>query len=242
MLPIPAIDMKEGKAVRLKQGKMNEATVFTTPLEAALDFAEQGATRLHLVDLDGAFAGSPKNAEAVKQILTHLPHLSVQIGGGIRDEQTLCRYLDLGVTYCIIGSKAATHPDEVAALAQKYSQRLILGLDAKNGMIATDGWATETQLSAIELAQVFDEKDIAAIIYTDIAKDGMMGGVNIEQTTALAAATGIPVIASGGVASLADIRAVKTAQPALAGVIIGRALYEGAFTLTEALKEAGISA
>lgn len=239
MLPIPAIDLKDGQCVRLKQGRMEEATIFSAdPLATATRWKEQGAKRLHLVDLNGAFAGSPQNAQAVRDILADHPDLDLQIGGGIRDEATACHYWELGVRWCILGSKAASDPDYVAALAAKYPQRLILGIDAKDGHVATDGWARISTLKATELAQRFDPAHIAAIIYTDIAKDGMMGGVNLAQTAELAQATAIPVIASGGVSSLADLDAIQ-AQGNIHGVIIGRALYDGAFTLREAYQATG---
>ncbi len=241
MLPIPAIDMKDGQAVRLKQGRMEDATVFSDNLlEMATHWVENGATRLHLVDLNGAFAGSPKNADAVAAIVKRFPQIPVQIGGGIRDEDTANFYWDLGVKYCIIGSKAVSDPEYVHELANKYPGKLILGLDAKDGMVATDGWASVSRLQASALASQFDAHTIAAIIYTDIAKDGMMAGVNIEQTCALADATNIPVIASGGVSSLDDISALREARPALYGAIVGRALYDNAFTLREAYIAAGL--
>lgn len=242
MLPIPAIDLKDGQCVRLKQGRMEDATVFSSdPVQTAAHWIEQGATRLHLVDLNGAFAGSPQNAEVVRAIMNAFPHIPLQIGGGIRDEATACHYWDLGVQYCIIGSKAVSNPQAVAELAAKYPQHLILGIDAKDGFVATDGWANISNIQAADLARQFNPAHFAAIIYTDISKDGMMGGVNLAQTAALAQATAIPVIASGGVSSLADISALKNSTTAIAGAIIGRALYDGAFTLGEAYACAGIS-
>lgn len=239
MLPIPAIDLKDGQCVRLKQGRMEDATVFSdNPVEMAAHWIQQGATRLHLVDLNGAFAGSPQNAEVVKQIAKRFPHIPLQIGGGIRDEATAKHYWDLGVKYVIIGSKAVSDPEFVAALAEKYPKRIILGIDAKNGYVATDGWAKISDTKATELAKRFDPKTIAAIIYTDISKDGMMGGVNITQTAELAGATAIPVIASGGVASLADITGLRDATPKIYGTIVGRAIYDGAFTLKQAYQAA----
>ena len=238
MLPIPAIDLKDGKCVRLKQGRMDDATVFSdSPLETATRWIAQGAKRLHLVDLNGAFAGSPQNAQAVADILHAHPHIELQIGGGIRDEATARHYFDLGVRYCIVGSKAVSDPDFVAALAARYPQRIIVGIDAKDGYVATDGWAAVSAVKAVDLAARLPSDSIAAIIYTDIAKDGMMGGVNLTQTAELAGSTRIPVIASGGVASLADIRALKAAGN-IYGAIVGRALYDGAFTLQEAYRAA----
>lgn len=241
MLPIPAIDMKDGQCVRLRQGRMEDATVFSSNLlDMAGYWVEQGATRLHLVDLNGAFAGSPQNADAVSAIVKEFPNLPIEIGGGIRDEETAMRYWDLGVNYCIIGSKAVSDPDFVIELGKKYPQKIILGIDAKDGYVATDGWANVSDIKATELAKRFPAEDFAAIIYTDIAKDGMMQGVNVAQTTELAAATDIPVIASGGVASLEDIHALCAAKPAIFGAIIGRAIYDGVSTLEEAYRCADI--
>ena len=241
MLPIPAIDLKDGQCIRLKQSRMEDATVFSAdPVATATRWVAQGCKRLHIVDLNGAFAGSPQNAQAVRDILAAHPGLELQIGGGIRDEATAKHYFDLGVRYCILGSKAVSDPDFVIALAQKYPGRIIVGIDAKDGLVATDGWASVSQTRATELAARLPAAHIAAIIYTDIAKDGMMGGVNLAQTAELARATRIPVIASGGVASLADIRALCNAGN-IYGVIVGRALYDNAFTLQEAYREAGIA-
>lgn len=235
MLPIPAIDLKDGQCVRLKQGRMEDATIFSDdPVAMAAHWVAQGATRLHLVDLNGAFAGSPQNADVVRAIARRFPNVPLQIGGGIRDEDTARHYWDLGVAYCIIGSKAVSDPEFVAELAAKYPKKIILGIDAKDGMVATDGWASVSNVTAGDLVQQFSAETIAAIIYTDISKDGMMGGVNVSQTAVLAGATAIPVIASGGVASLQDIIALRDAQPAIYGTIIGRAIYDGAFTLQEA--------
>lgn len=241
MLPIPAIDLKDGQCVRLKQGRMEEATVFSdNPADTAAYWIEQGATRLHLVDLNGAFVGSPQNADVVRTIARRFPHIQLQIGGGIRDEATAKHYWDLGVKYCIIGSKAVSDPEFIIALAAKYPKRIILGIDAKNGMVATDGWAKISNVKATELVKHFHADTVAAIIYTDIAKDGMMAGVNLLQTTELACATDIPVIASGGIASLQDIIALSQANPPIYGAIVGRAIYNGAFTLREAYQAAGI--
>lgn len=238
MLPIPAIDLKDGQCVRLKQGRMEEATVFSAdPLATARRWIEQGAKRLHLVDLNGAFAGSPQNAQAVRDIRNAYPHIDLQIGGGIRDEATAQHYFDLGVRYCILGSKAISDPDFVIALAARHPGRIIIGIDAKEGYVATDGWASVSEVKATALAARLPHEHIAAIIYTDIAKDGMMAGVNLNQTAELAASTRIPVIASGGVATLDDIRALKAAGN-IYGVIIGRALYDAAFSLEAAYQVA----
>lgn len=237
MLPIPAIDLKDGQCVRLKQGKMEDATVFSAnPLEIAQRWVNEGTGRLHLVDLNGAFAGEPKNAEVIKEIRKNFPDLILQIGGGIRDEETANFYWDLGVNFCIFGSKAAQNPDFVNNLAQKYPKKIILGIDAKNGMVAINGWAEVLDIKAIDLVNNFSAKNIEAIIYTDIAKDGMMQGVNVEQTAELAGKTQIPVIASGGVSSLDDLKKLKNAKNPIFGAILGKSLYSGAFTLKEALQ------
>lgn len=237
MLPIPAIDLKEGQCVRLKQGRMTEATIFSdNPVAMAGQWIEQGATRLHLVDLDGAFAGSPRNGDAIAAIAKHYPNIPIQIGGGIRDEQTARHYFDLGVAYCIIGSKAVAEPEFVIELANKFPKQIIVGIDAKDGMVATDGWANVSTVSAVDLAQRFANSAVAAIVYTDIAKDGMMAGVNVKQTATMAKAVDIPVIASGGVASLDDIVALKQADAPIFGAIIGRALYDNAFSLADAYR------
>ena len=235
MLPIPAIDLKDGQCVRLRQGKMNEATIFAdNPLTAAEKWFNQGARRLHIVDLDGAFAGSPKNAQQIQRIAKEFPELTLQLGGGIRDEKTAIYYWELGISYCIFGSRAAQNPEFVSELAAKYPQKIIIGIDAKNGQVATQGWAELAAISAVELAAKFSAKDIAAIVYTDISRDGMMQGVNLEQTAELAAKTDIPVIASGGVSSLQDIENLAKISPQIYGAIIGRALYDGAFSLQDA--------
>lgn len=237
MLPIPAIDLKDGQCVRLKQGKMEDATVFSAnPLEIAQRWVNEGTSRLHLVDLNGAFAGEPKNAAVVKEIRKNFPDLILQIGGGIRDEATANFYWDLGVNFCIFGSKAAQNPDFVNNLAKKYPKKIILGIDAKNGMVAINGWAEVLDIKAIDLVNNFSAENIEAIIYTDIAKDGMMQGVNVEQTAELAGKTQIPVIASGGVSSLDDLKKLKNAKNPIFGAILGKSLYSGAFTLKEALQ------
>ncbi|MEI6746813.1 MAG: 1-(5-phosphoribosyl)-5-[(5-phosphoribosylamino)methylideneamino] imidazole-4-carboxamide isomerase, partial [Methylococcaceae bacterium] len=189
MLLIPAIDLKEGKCVRLRQGRMEDDTVFSdNPVEVAGRWVEAGAKRIHLVDLDGAFAGKPRNAEVVHAIAKAYPNLPVQIGGGIRDEATIEAYLNAGVQYVIIGTKAVQDPQFVREMAAKFAGHVIVGLDAKDGKVATDGWATVSQFDVIELALEFQENGVAAIIYTDISRDGMMQGVNVEATARLARA------------------------------------------------------
>ena len=242
MLLIPAIDLKDGKCVRLRQGRMEDDTVFSdNPVEVAGRWVELGAKRIHLVDLDGAFAGKPRNAEVITAIVKAYPHVPVQIGGGIRDEQTIQAYLDAGVEYVIIGTKAVQDPDFVREMAQKYPNHVIVGLDAKDGKVAVNGWAEVSQFDVIELAQQFQENGVVAIIYTDISRDGMMQGVNTEATARLARAITIPVIASGGITNMDDIHALMSVkEDGIMGAITGRAIYEGTLDFAEANKIAGI--
>ena len=238
MLLIPAIDLKEGKCVRLRQGRMEDNTVFSDdPVAVAGKWVEQGAKRIHLVDLDGAFAGKPKNAEIINAIAKAFPNVPVQIGGGIRDEETIQGYLDSGVQYVIIGTKAVTDPDFVSQVATQFSGHIIVGLDAMGDKVATDGWAKISQYTVIDLAKKFESDGVEAIIYTDISKDGMMEGVNVESTSALARAINIPVIASGGITNMNDIHALgKVANDGIMGAITGRAIYEGTLNFSEAEK------
>jgi len=238
MLLIPAIDLKEGKCVRLRQGRMEDDTVFSNdPVAVAGKWVEQGARRIHLVDLDGAFAGKPINAGIIKAIAEAYPDVPVQIGGGIRDEETIQAYLDAGVQYVIIGSKAVSDPDFVRAMAGKFAGHVIVGLDAKNGMVAIDGWATVSDQNVTDLAKEFEANGVVAIIYTDIARDGMMEGVNVEATAKLARAISIPVIASGGITNMDDIHSLgKVAADGIMGAITGRAIYEGTLDFVEAEK------
>jgi phosphoribosylformimino-5-aminoimidazole carboxamide ribotide isomerase len=235
MLLIPAIDLKEGKCVRLRQGRMEDDTVFSdNPVEVAGRWVDAGAKRIHLVDLDGAFAGKPRNAEVVTAIAKAYPNLPVQIGGGIRDEATIEAYLNAGVQYVIIGTKAVQEPQFVRDMATKFSGHVMVGLDAKDGKVATDGWATVSQFDVVELALEFQENGVVAIIYTDISRDGMMQGVNVEATARLARAISIPVIASGGITNLDDIYALgKVANDGIMGAITGRAIYEGTLDFAE---------
>jgi phosphoribosylformimino-5-aminoimidazole carboxamide ribotide isomerase len=232
----PAIDLKEGQCVRLAQGDMDRATVFNDdPAEQARAFQSQGFEYLHVVDLDGAFAGAPRNAAAVESILKALT-IPVQLGGGIRDMRTLSRWLDKGVTRAIIGTAAVRDPSFVREAARVYPGRVAVGIDAKDGMVAVEGWARTTRMSALDLGRSFEDAGVSAIIYTDIARDGILTGLNIEQTLALANALTIPVIASGGLASLADIeRLLQPDCAKLAGAITGRALYDGRLDPKEAL-------
>lgn len=235
MLLIPAIDIKEGKCVRLRQGLMEDSTVFSdSPLAMADKWVELGAKRIHLVDLDGAFAGKPANASIINEIAKKHPNVPIQIGGGIRDENTIKAYLDAGVEYVIIGTRAANEPQFISDIASEFAQHLIIGLDAKDGMVAVDGWAKMTNHNVIDLAQRFEDDGVQAIIYTDIARDGMMQGVNIEATKALAEAVKIPIIASGGVTNMNDlIELQKIAKSGVSGVITGRAIYEGSLNFAE---------
>ena len=235
MLIIPAIDLKDGQCVRLRQGRMDEATVFSDePVAMASHWVAQGARRLHLVDLNGAFAGTPVNGEAVRAIARQHPQLPVQIGGGIRSAETIEAYLQAGVRYVIIGTRAVREPEFVARACRDFPGRIIVGIDARAGLVATDGWAEVTEVRAVDLARRFAADGVSAIVYTDIERDGMMGGVNIAATLAVTEA-GIPVIASGGVASLEDIRALKAvAGQGIVGAITGRAIYEGTLDLAAA--------
>ncbi len=237
MLLIPAIDLKEGQCVRLKQGLMNDATVFSDkPAEMALHWAEQGARRLHLVDLDGAFAGKPKNFGAIKEILQAVSdEIPVQLGGGIRDLDTIEKYLDLGLKYVIIGTAAVKTPQFLHDACDAFPGQIIVGLDAKDGQVAIDGWAKITKYHVIELGQRFADYGVNSIIYTDIGRDGMMSGVNIEATQKLAEAVSVPVIASGGLTNLEDVRALCAAESSgIEGAITGRAIYEGSIDFAEA--------
>jgi phosphoribosylformimino-5-aminoimidazole carboxamide ribotide isomerase len=233
----PAIDLKEGLAVRLEQGDMARATVFNRdPAEQARLFAAQGFQYLHLVDLDGAFAGRPMNAAAVERILAAVK-IPVQLGGGIRDRATIEAWLGKGVTRVIIGTAAVRDPVLVKEAAAALPGRIVVGLDARDGKVAVEGWAATSQLSALELARRFEDAGVAAIVYTDVARDGMLKGLNLDATIALAEAVSIPVIASGGLASIDDVRALLTPRgQKLAGAIAGRALYDGRLDAADALK------
>jgi phosphoribosylformimino-5-aminoimidazole carboxamide ribotide isomerase len=232
----PAIDLKDGEAVRLQQGDMAHAMVFSRePAEQARLFAAQGFEYLHVVDLDGAFAGKPMNAVAVERILASVK-IPVQLGGGIRDHATIERWLGKGVTRVIIGTAAVRHPALVKEAAQKFPGRIAVGLDARDGKVATEGWAATSELSALEIARRFENAGVAAIVYTDIARDGMLKGLNLDASIALADAVSIPVIASGGLASLDDVRALlEPRAKKLAGTIVGRALYDGRLDAAAAL-------
>jgi len=240
VIVIPAIDLKDGQCVRLKQGRMEDSTVFSDdPVQMARNWQEQGARRLHLVDLNGAFAGEPVNGEIVKAIAKELPDLPLQIGGGIRDLETIEAYLDAGVSFVIIGTKAVEDPEFVSTACASYPGKIIVGLDAQNGRVATDGWANVTNISVVDLTSHFSGLGVSAIVYTDIARDGMMQGVNVEATVSLAEQSTIPIIASGGITNLQDIAALKavcntSSGAGIMGAITGRAIYEGTLDLKEA--------
>ena len=236
MLLIPAIDLKDGKCVRLRQGRMEETTVFSDdPVAMAARWVEAGARRLHLVDLNGAFEGRPMNAQVIRRIADAFPDLPIQLGGGIRDEATVDTYLNAGVQFVIIGTKAVKDPYFVSDLCLEYPGHVIVGLDARDGKVAVDGWSKLSKHDVIDMAQIFERDGVEAIVYTDISRDGMMQGVNVEATVELAQAVAVPIIASGGISSLADIRALcEVQQEGIMGAIIGRALYEGDIDLAEA--------
>ena len=238
MLLIPAIDLKDGRCVRLRQGRMEDETVFSNdPLEVAQRWVDAGARRLHMVDLNGAFEGKPVNASAIRRIAGAFPDLPIQVGGGIRDEDTVQAYLDAGVSYVIIGTKAVSAPHFVNDLCLEFPGHIIVGLDARDGKVAIDGWSKLSNHNVVEVAQHVERDGVAAIVYTDIGRDGMMTGANVAATATLARAITVPVIASGGVSSLDDIRALcEVADDGIMGAIIGRDLYEGTIDLTEAQK------
>jgi len=238
MLLLPAIDLKDGQCVRLRQGRMEDTTVFSdSPVDTATRWVNAGAKRLHLVDLNGAFDGVPVNNNAVEAIAKKFPDLPIQIGGGIRDAKTVQAYLDAGVTYCIIGTKAVQDPEFVKDLCKQFPGHIIVGIDAKNGMVATDGWAEVSSVSAIDLAKKFEEAGVVAIVYTDISRDGMMTGVNVDATVSLAESISIPVIASGGVTNMDDIIDLcEVEDSGIMGTILGRSIYEGTIDLAEAHK------
>jgi phosphoribosylformimino-5-aminoimidazole carboxamide ribotide isomerase len=235
----PAIDLKDGVCVRLRRGIMEDATVYNDdPAAQAVQFKALGFSWLHIVDLNGAFAGRPANADAVSAILgaTDLP---VQLGGGIRDLQTIERWMDHGVARVVLGTVALRNPDLVRTAAREFPGRVAVGIDAKGGKVAVEGWAEVSEMTAIDLAKTFEDDGVTAIIHTDIDRDGVLEGVNVASTLAVAAAVAIPVIASGGVATVDDVVALKANEGrGIAGAIIGRALYEGTLEPTDALAAA----
>ena len=235
MILYPAIDLKDGKCVRLLRGEMEAATVFNDdPAAQARAFEAAGCGWLHLVDLNGAFAGQPVNAAAVEAILASVT-VPTQLGGGIRDMGTIEGWLAKGLARVILGTVAVRDPGLVREAARAFPGRVAVGIDARGGRVAVEGWAETTEMTAVDLARRFEDAGVAAIIYTDIDRDGAMGGPNIEATAALARAVSIPVIASGGVSSMEDLRALKACGAALDGVISGRALYDGRIDLAEAV-------
>lgn len=244
MLIIPAIDLKDGQCVRLKQGLMEQATIFSdSPAEMARHWLEQGARRLHLVDLNGAFAGKPKNESAIKAILREVgDEIPVQLGGGIRDLDTIERCLDDGLTYVIIGTAAVKNPGFLRDACVAFPGHIIVGLDAKDGKVATDGWSKLTGHDVIDLGKKYQDYGVESIIYTDIGRDGMLSGINIEATLRLAQALTIPVIASGGLTNLNDIkRLCEIESEGVVGTIAGRAIYDGSldFQVAQEAADAG---
>ena len=229
MLLIPSIDIKDGKCVRLRQGRMDEVTVFDDdPRDAARRWVDAGARRLHLVDLDGAVEGAPRNGEVIRALVSEFPDIDVQVGGGIRDDDTIEGYLATGARYVILGTRAVTTPGFVADACVEFPGHIIVGLDARDGRLAVDGWSKLTRFQADDFARRVEDCGVEAIIHTDIGRDGMLEGVNVEATERLARDVNVPVFASGGVRDLDDIRAICAAADAgIAGAIVGRALYEG---------------
>ena len=237
MLLIPAIDLKDGRCVRLRQGDMNDATVFSEdPAAMARKWVDLGARRLHLVDLNGAFAGKPRNEAAIKAILNEIgAEVPIQIGGGIRDLDTIERYLDAGIAYVIIGTAAVKNPGLLHDACGAFPGQIIVGLDARDGKVATDGWSKLTGHDVLDLGRKFEGYGVEAIIYTDIGRDGMLGGVNIEATVRLARGLTVPVIASGGVSALDDIdRLCEVEGEGIEAAIVGRAIYDGTLDFSAA--------
>ncbi|MCK5365975.1 MAG: 1-(5-phosphoribosyl)-5-[(5-phosphoribosylamino)methylideneamino]imidazole-4-carboxamide isomerase [Gammaproteobacteria bacterium] len=235
MLLIPAIDLKSGRCVRLRQGRMDDETVFSDdPLAVAQRWVDAGTRRLHIVDLDGAVSGRPENAEVIHSITEKFPDMPVQVGGGIRDEDTIQSYLNAGVTYIIIGTKAVNAPHFVADVCAEFPGRIFIGLDARKGKVATDGWSKLSHHDVVDLAQQFERHGAECIVYTDIERDGMLTGVNVEATVRLARSIKIPVIASGGIHTIDDVRALsEVADEGIIGAITGRAIYEGSLDFHE---------
>ncbi|HEX9625396.1 MAG TPA: 1-(5-phosphoribosyl)-5-[(5-phosphoribosylamino)methylideneamino]imidazole-4-carboxamide isomerase [Acidiferrobacterales bacterium] len=238
MLVIPAIDLKDGKCVRLRQGRMEDDTVFSDdPLAMAERWVKAGARRLHIVDLNGAFAGKPVNAKVVADIIRAHPDVPVQVGGGIRDEDTIQAYLDAGARYVILGTKAVNAPHFVGDMCAEFPGHVIVGLDAKEGKVAIDGWSKLSGHDVVDLAQKYQHEGVDAIVYTDIGRDGMLSGVNVDATVRLAGSISIPVIASGGITNLDDIKKLcAVADQGIMGAITGRAIYEGTLDFTAAQK------
>ena len=229
MLLIPAIDLKDGKCVRLRQGRMDEDTVYSDdPVAMAEHWVEAGARRLHIVDLNGAIQGRPVNIQIIRRIAERLPKVPIQVGGGIRNEDTIQTYLDAGVSYTIIGTRAVTAPHFVADMCMEFPGHIIVGLDIRDGKLAIEGWSKLSHNNVVDLAHRLEQEGVAAFIHTDISRDGMMNGVNIEATVDLARTLAVPVFASGGIRGLNDIQALcEVAHEGIEGAITGRAIYEG---------------
>lgn len=241
MLLFPAIDLKEGKAVRLLQGRMEDSTIYSdNPVDLAKDFESQGAEYLHIVDLNGAFTGKPVNDEIIRRIVGSVS-LKIQVGGGIRTMERITELIELGVERVILGTIAVKNPELVAEAARRYGKRVIVGIDAKDGLVAVQGWAETTEMRAIDLGFAMKVMGVQSVVFTDIARDGMLQGPNIENTVQMARETGLSVIASGGISTLADLRNLQAEAIkgiSVEGAITGKALYSGAFTLREALEAA----
>ena len=235
---IPAIDIQNGNCVRLKQGDFTKETiVHSSPIDMAQKWVDEGAERLHIVDLDGARLGSPINMAVISKICDKFPSIPVQIGGGIRDLETAEKYLSAGASFIIVGTKAVEDPNFIKILCSKFPNKVIVGIDAKNGEVATEGWLSISDKNAIDFAKIFENLGVAEIVYTDIEKDGMMKGLNIEATLDLAKNVKIPIIASGGVSCIEDIYKIGAyTKSGISGIIIGRALYEKKFNIEEAKK------
>ena len=235
---IPAIDIQNGNCVRLKQGDFTKETIFhSSPIDMAQKWVDEGAERLHIVDLDGARLGSPINMAVISKICDKFPSIPVQIGGGIRDLETAEKYLSAGASFIIVGTKAVEDPNFIKILCSKFPKKVIVGIDAKNGEVATEGWLSISDKNAIDFAKIFENLGVAEIVYTDIEKDGMMKGLNIEATLDLARNVRIPIIASGGVSCIEDIYKIGAyTKSGISGIIIGRALYEKKFNIEEAKK------
>ena len=238
MLIIPAIDIKNGKCVRLSQGQMDKETIYSDdPVAIADKWVESGARRLHIVDLDGAVKGRPSNADIIHDIAAAHPDVPIQVGGGIRDEDSIQAYLDVGVSFVIIGTRAVTTPHFVSDVCLEFPGHIIVGLDAKDGKLATNGWSKLSHHDATDMAQRFEEDGVAAIIFTDIGRDGMLNSVNVDATVNLCREITIPVIASGGISNLDDIKALcEAGEEGIFGAITGRAIYEGTLDFAQAQK------
>ena len=238
MLLIPAIDIKDGKCVRLRQGRMKDDTVYSEdPLAMAARWVDAGARRLHIVDLNGATKGRPVNAEVIHRICEQYPNIPIQVGGGIRDEDTIQQYLDAGASYVIIGTKAVTAPHFVADICMEFPSHIIVGLDVRDNRVAIEGWSKLSRHDAVDLALKFEDDGVTAIVFTDISRDGMLNGVNLDATVSFARELAIPVIASGGITNLDDIRALCAVESeGIPAAITGRAIYEGSLDFAEAQK------